>query len=135
MRLYWIRDFRNAAYRGGYPAAMAERRDIIDLGDCYGAGNVTSGLFVTRLLDDGKAEVQTEEWPTSAVSTDEAGEPLLRVTERGVERALFVLDETLVHLTLAGGRLYASVAAGTRAAAGAALPPRMLSRAGSVVNP
>ena len=121
MRLYWIRDFRNAAYRGGYPAAMAERRDIIDLGDCYGAGNVTSGLFVTRLLDDGKAEVQTEEWPTSAVSTDEAGEPLLRVTERGVERALFVLDETLVHLTLAGGRLYASVAAGTRAAAGATL--------------
>ena len=48
---------------------MAERRDILNLTDCYGSGGATSGLFVSRLLDEEKSEVGNEEWPTSAKST------------------------------------------------------------------
>ena len=90
---------------------MAERRDILNIADCYGSSGATHGLFLSRLLDGKKAEVKTEEWPTSARSTTAAGTPLLRISENGVERALFDLDGAVVHLTLAGGRLYASVAA------------------------
>ena len=100
---------------------MAERRDILNLTDCYGCGNATQGLFVSRLLDAGKSEVRNEEWPTSAQTTDAVGNPLLRARESGAERAVFELDGSLVHLTLAGGRLYAAVAAEDQAVAGQAL--------------
>jgi hypothetical protein len=90
---------------------MAERRDVLDLTDCFNAGGTTHGLFLSRLLDERKSEVRSEEWPTSALSTGEAGTPLLHVVEGGAERALVELEGTLVHLTLAGGRLYAAVAA------------------------
>jgi hypothetical protein len=94
---------------------MAERRDVLNLMDCYGSGGVTNGLFVSRLLEEGKSEVLNEEWPTSAQTTDELGSPVLRSVESTAERALFELDGTLVHLTLAGGRMYAAVAGETRA--------------------
>ena len=94
---------------------MAERRDVLNLTDCYGSGGATSGLFVSRLLDEGKSEVLNEEWSTSAQSTDELGSPILRSVESAAERALFELDGTLVHLTLAGGRMYAAVAGETKA--------------------
>jgi hypothetical protein len=63
------------------------------------------------VLDEGKAEVRTGEWATSALSTDPAGAPVLRVVENGAERAIFERDGALIHLAIAGGRLYASVAA------------------------
>ena len=100
---------------------MAERRDVLNLTDCYGSGAATNGLFVSRLLDDGKCEVLNQEWPTSAESTDELGDPVLRSVESAAERAVFELGGTLVHLTLAGGRMYAAVAGETKARATAAL--------------
>jgi ATPase family associated with various cellular activities (AAA) len=90
---------------------MAERRDVLDLADCYQAGGTTHGIFISRVLDEGKSEVRADEWATSAPSTEPAGVPILRVVEHGAERAIFERDGALVHLTIAGGRLYASVAA------------------------
>jgi hypothetical protein len=91
---------------------VAERRDILNLAECYDAAGTTHGVFLARVLDESKREVRSEEWPTSARSTDVLGDPLLRVVANGAERALVELDGSLVHVTLAGGRLYASVAAG-----------------------
>ena len=93
---------------------MAERRDVLDLGDCYQAGGTTHGIFISRVLDEGKAEVRGDEWATSALSTEPAGVPVLRVVEGGAERAIFERDGALAHLTIAGGRLYVSVAAADR---------------------
>jgi ATPase family associated with various cellular activities (AAA) len=93
---------------------MAERRDVLDLTNCYGSGGATNGLFVSRLLDEGKSEVRNDEWPTSAQTTDDLGSPVLRAVESGAERAVFELDGTLVHLTLGGGRMYAAVAGETQ---------------------
>src|SRR5262245_28377399 len=90
---------------------MVERHDVLNLAECYQLGGITYGIFASRLLEEGKSEVRTDDWPTTASSTDVAGAPLLRILENGSERAIFERDGALTHLSVGGGRLYAAVAA------------------------
>ncbi len=73
-----------------------------------------ASIFLDRALAGGYREVRTEGWPTSETSLEalaSLGSPLLRVSQRRQESALYELDAALLQVTLSGAHVYAHVAA------------------------
>ena len=68
-----------------------------------------ASLFVERVLGDGLAQVRTDEWQTSAAAL-ELGDPILRVAAENREQILLQRGETLVHVGLMHGHVWASIA-------------------------
>jgi hypothetical protein len=68
-----------------------------------------ASLFVERVLRDGLAQVRSDEWPTS-VTVLELGDPILRVAAENREQVLLQRGETLVHVGLMHGHVWASAA-------------------------
>jgi hypothetical protein len=68
-----------------------------------------ASLFVERVLGDGLAQVRTDEWQTS-VAALELDDPILRVAADNREQILLERGETLVHVGLMHGHVWASVA-------------------------
>jgi hypothetical protein len=68
-----------------------------------------ASLFVERVLGDALAQVRSDEWPTS-VTALELGAPILRVAAENREQVLLQRGETLVHVGLMHGHVWASVA-------------------------
>jgi hypothetical protein len=89
---------------------MAERRDIVNFSEHCDPSSATGALFISRLLDDERRRVRSDDWATSAVSLDGIGETVLTMTGRGRESAVVELDGTLVFAVLGVGRVFASVA-------------------------
>jgi hypothetical protein len=58
---------------------VSERRDRIDLTSEVHLDEAPSGIFLSRVLERGIAEVKTRDWPTSASSLDATGEPIVSV--------------------------------------------------------
>jgi hypothetical protein len=71
--------------------------------------SAAASLFVERVLGDGLAQVRSDEWPTS-VTALALGEPILRVAAENREQVLLQRGETLVHVGLMHGHVWASVA-------------------------
>jgi Domain of unknown function (DUF5925)/ATPase family associated with various cellular activities (AAA) len=91
-----------------------ERRETISLNEFCDVSTATGSIFVSRLVEDGLRRVRRDEWSTAA-SLEALGEPLFSVAGRDSETALVEIDGALVHLTTAGGRVFATIAARTAA--------------------
>jgi hypothetical protein len=100
---------------------VTERHDILDLLECHQLGLAARGLFLSRLLDEGRREVRMADWSTSTRTLAGIGDPILRVVETGGETVLTELDGVLVQLGLVHGRVYAAAAAALEADAESAL--------------
>ena len=80
-----------------------------------------AALFLARVLDEGRRELRTERWATSARSLDELGTPLLRSSGDEGETVVLERDGVLVLVGLHGGFVYAQAAGENEAATTGAL--------------
>ena len=69
-------------------------------------------LLLKRVFDSGLPIVRTEAWATSTTSLESVGEAELRVSAEGSEQGLFRFDGEVVHVGVAHGHAYCTVAAG-----------------------
>lgn len=90
---------------------MAERREVVSLTEHFDVTSTTGSLFIARILDEGRPRIRSEDWATVATSFEGCGTVLLEVAARGQTATLLELDGVLIHATLAGGRVWMSLAA------------------------
>ena len=100
---------------------MAERREVVSLTEHFDVTSTTASLFIARILDEERSRIRSEDWATVATSLEGCGTVVLEIAGRGQTSALLEVDEVLVHITLAGGRVWMSLAANEVADIDAAL--------------
>ena len=78
-------------------------------------------LFLAQLVERGLPHVRLEHWPTTARSLGQIADPIQRVREEGRDAVVAQLGDTLAHLNLWNGWVYAELAAAGEAALDATL--------------
>jgi Domain of unknown function (DUF5925)/ATPase family associated with various cellular activities (AAA) len=89
---------------------VSEGRDRIDLTSEIHLDEAPSGIFLSRVLERGIAQVKTQDWPTSASSLDATGEPIVSVEGPRGEQRFLDRGDALVFVSLYHGHVYAAVA-------------------------
>jgi hypothetical protein len=74
---------------------------------------LAAGLFSSKLLERGDAEVRSDGWATSARELPELGEPLYRFRGQGRELVLVEVETVLLQINLYSGTVYLNAAAPT----------------------